>query len=242
MQFSIEYHDSVGSTQDLAFEKAASGAEEGYVVQAGQQETGRGRQGKRWVSPGGNIYMSLILRPSCSLEDIGQSAFVLACALGSAAESFVTNSDAKVTLKWPNDIYISSLKNAGILLENNIKNGSVDFLVAGLGVNVKEAPEEGASLQHYTDKELKRDEVRDKILEEVDLYYGIWRDKGFAPIRKSWLKRAHGLDQPITVRTGQKEMSGIFRGIDDVGALILDKDGTLSHITATEVFFDVLSD
>ena len=241
MQFFIEYHDSVGSTQDLAFSKALEWQQEGYVIQAGQQNTGRGRQGKEWVSPSGNIYMSLILRPACVLEDIGQSAFVLACALGAAAEKVLQKSGAKVTLKWPNDIFVSGFKNAGILLENNIKDNSIDFLIAGLGINVKVAPEDGIALQDYADMELERDAVRDVVLEEIDKYYGIWKDKGFAPIRKSWLKRAHGLDQPITVRTGKREMLGIFRGIDDGGALILDQDGALSHITATEVFFDVPS-
>ena len=241
MQFSIEYYDSVGSTQDLAFAKALEGVDEGYVVQAGQQEAGRGRQGNTWISPSGNVYMSIVLRPSCSLENIGQSAFVLACALGAALECFIEEGFGDVSLKWPNDVYISGLKNAGILLENNINEGNVDFLIAGLGVNVKQAPEQGIAVQECTKIDLEGNAVRDKILEKTKLYYGIWQDKGFAPIRKSWLKRAHGLDQPITARTGTREVSGIFKGIDEEGALILDQNGALSSITATEVFFDVLS-
>ncbi len=137
----------VPSTQNSIRELAAEGAPEGTVVQALMQTSGRGRQGNQWISPMGNLYMSMLLRPGCTAMAAGQISFVAAVALSAAMDDVMAPGHAK-TLKWPNDVLIDGKKCAGILLESDLdKDGNVNSLVLGMGVNIMAPPEDRIGLQ-----------------------------------------------------------------------------------------------
>lgn len=227
------------STQDIVTGLAETGEPEGLAVQSLQQTKGRGRHGNQWSSPMGNLYLSVLLRPPCKADKVGQMAFVVANALSAAMDEVIEPSHAK-TLKWPNDILIDGRKISGILLENKLdKHGRVDYLIVGVGVNIFAPPEGAASLDQIKKAPVFVNKFRDIFLQYLHDLYMAWQDKGFAPVREAWLKQAHGLDMPMKIRLPEITYEGVFRGIDETGALIADVDGARRTFTAGEVHFGV---
>ncbi len=240
MDWTVETFDSVDSTQDLLKDRALSGAPEGAVVQGLEQLKGRGRHGNTWISPKGNLYLSILLRSDCPAQVAGQLAFVVALAVGDTVGSFLTQEEReRVRLKWPNDILYNGLKISGILLETNINNALLDAVYVGVGVNVEKPPEGHIGLCDVAGGAVSVDACRDALLDNLAQWYGTWRQKGFAPVREAWLKQAHGVGQSVTARMPQGQEKGIFEGIDEQGALILRQDDDVKAIQAAEIHFGV---
>ena len=129
--------DSVGSTNDEAARLADAGAPEGTVVWSREQTGGRGRRGRHWASPVGNLYSSTILRPDCAAPRAAELGFVAALAVAD-----IVPPGRALRVKWPNDVLVDGGKVAGILLESAIgQTGQVQHVVAGIGVNVGFAPQ-----------------------------------------------------------------------------------------------------
>ena len=227
------------STQDVVRGLAEIGEPEGLAVQSLQQTKGRGRHGNDWVSPMGNLYMSLLLRPLCRADKAAQMAFVVALALSEAMDEVIENGHRK-TLKWPNDILIDNKKVSGILLETQLdKHGRVDYLVIGTGVNIFAPPEGAEGLDRIKKERLAVNNFRDLYLQKLQTYYIEWQDKGFAPVREAWLKQAHGLGGTMTIRLPETSYEGTFDGIDENGALITTVNGERKIFTAGDVHFGV---
>lgn len=226
------------STQDLVRAAAQDGAAQGYAVQALQQTKGRGRHGNEWDSPMGNLYLSVLLRPPGGPETAGQMAFVVALALSAAMDAYIDTAAHTKTLKWPNDILIDGLKTSGILLETNIKGTSgIDYLIVGTGINIFAPPEGRIGLDSIKTKSIYVNVFRDDYLARLAHYYDLWIEKGFAPIREEWLQQAHGIGAPLTVRLPEVSYEGVFDGINETGALLLNIDGAVKQFTAGEVHF-----
>ncbi len=227
------------STQDLVHDLAQTGEPEGLVVQALQQTKGRGRHGNQWSSPMGNIYMSLLLRPLCRADKAGQMAFVAGVALSDALDEVIEGGHTK-TLKWPNDVLVDGKKISGILLETRLDaHGRVDYLVVGVGINIFAPPEGAVAIDAIKSERVAVNTFRDTYLRHLLAAYQSWQDKGFAEIRKTWLKQAHGLDAPMRIRLPEVTYEGIFRGIDENGVLLADVDGERRTFTAGEVHFGI---
>jgi len=234
--------DSVASTNEEAARLAGEGAEDGTLVWARRQTAGRGRQGRDWDSPPGNLYFSLVLRPECAVNRAAQLGFAAALAVGDAIGS-VGPALLEVTYKWPNDVLLNDRKVAGILLESRTANSeALDWLVLGVGVNVSSHPKEA----RYPATDLKF-EGAPPAIDAVDLLEAFsrhfmswtnrWLDDGFAPLRRTWLTHARALGQEIEVRLPQETLRGTFRDIDEHGALALElQDGTRRVITAGDVY------
>ena len=127
-----------GSTLDIAHELAAAGAPEGTLVLADMQTRGRGRAGKRWTSPpGSGIWLTLLARPT-TIDSIRVLTVRLGLAAASALDAFA---DARVRVKWPNDLFVGAGKLAGILVEARWRGTSPEWLSIGFGVNVAAPPD-----------------------------------------------------------------------------------------------------
>lgn len=241
LEWRVEVIGNTPSTQDIVQERALIGDPEGYVLQALQQEDARGRHGNKWSAPLGNLYMSILLRPDCGLNNAGQLSFVVAVALSKALDPYIDPKKHTKTLKWPNDVYIDGLKLSGILLESNLDNqGGLESIVLGIGVNIFAAPELAISLQDAAQKPVYINVFRDELLAHLGAVYTQWQAEGFVAIRDAWLEEAHGLDAPITARLPNATIKGSFRGIDDDGALKLEDDkGEIHIIRAGDVHFGV---
>lgn len=234
----VEIFDALDSTNAEARRRiAAAAAADGWII-ARTQSGGRGRRGRTWVSEAGNVYASRVVSPKAPLTRLPELSFVAGVATHEAVTAHLPPEAGPITCKWPNDVLVKRGKVAGILLESE---GASGWLVVGIGVNVRNAPEgvefpatslcaEGAS------PELT--EVIVSLVTAFERWYGIWRRDGFAPVREAWKQRAAGVGDVIRVRLEGRELTGIFHDIDPDGALLLTMpDGRRERIAAGDVFF-----
>jgi BirA family transcriptional regulator, biotin operon repressor / biotin---[acetyl-CoA-carboxylase] ligase len=239
--FILVAHDCVGSTSDEAKTLASAGAQHGTLVWALEQTGGRGRLDRRWISPRGNLFTSIVLRPEAPPAQAAELGFVAALAVAEAVERFVSGSD-RVRLKWPNDVLADGAKIAGILLEaRSASSGLVDWVVLGIGINIVAAPSgtpyPATCLAQLTIAVPPVEEVLEALAESLALWLSIWENRGFSPIRDAWLGKAHGLGDPLRVRQGEDELSGRFLDLDLDGALVLETASGIRRITAGDVYF-----
>lgn len=235
--------DQVGSTNEEAARLAREGAEDGTLVWAREQTAGRGRQGRSWSSPRGNLYLSLVLRPDCRPMEAAQLGFVAALAVGDAIGS-VAPPMLEITYKWPNDVLLNGRKVSGILLESGTRpDGALDWLVLGLGLNVKSFPQDTefpATSLHFeaAPPSLTEADVLEAFSRHFLTWVNRWLDDGFAPVRQSWLNHAHAKGEEIRVRLPRESLTGTFQDLDERGALVLAlADGETRVISAGDVFF-----
>lgn len=231
----------IDSTNDEAMRRLASGAAcHGDVIRAARQSAGRGRRGRHWISPAGNLHVSIVARLP-PLDEIGQIAFVAALAVGAAADEVAPKS-IDVRYKWPNDILIGGKKMGGILIETDRAEDAGGHAVIGFGINLAEAPADASypatSLAAAGAGEISPDGFLGPLCRGFDRWYRRWTADGFAPVRAAWLDRAAGIGAAIEARLATETVHGTFRGINESGALVLAQDGGRERvIPAADVFF-----
>lgn len=219
-----------GSTNDDVSALAASGAAEGLWLRADQQSGGRGRQGRAWRSPRGNLYASTLVRLQPGDPVAPTLALVAATALHEVAGAYAGGD--RVRLKWPNDLLAGNAKLAGILLE---RAGAA--VVIGFGVNLAHHPDDierpALSLAALTGTAPDPGLFCQELAEAFARWLERWRTLGLAPVRASWLAAAHPLGTLLSTSVGE----GRFEGLDETGALRLrTHDGALRTIHAGDVF------
>ena len=234
-------YDTVGSTNDEAKRLARASAEEGTLVWGLEQTAGRGRRGRAWSSPPGNLYASLILRPRCPLDQAAQLGFIAALAVGDTLSSICENPLDRLSYKWPNDVLLRGRKIAGILLESETAApDAADFVVIGIGVNLVSAPRDvefpATSFAEAGCVGVTPPRLLEAFARCFAGWAGRWREEGFAPVRAAWLKRASGLGEGIRVRLERQTLDGRFLDLDHDGALLLDAAEGRRRIAAGEVF------
>jgi BirA family biotin operon repressor/biotin-[acetyl-CoA-carboxylase] ligase len=237
--------DRVESTNDEARRRAEEGADDGALVWAREQTKARGRYGRSFDSPRGNLGFSLVLRPDCDVATAAELGFVAALAvkdgIGSVAPPLVD-----VTFKWPNDVLLNGRKGVGILLESKTTaDGVLEWLILGVGVNVAHYPEDSKFPATSLRFEGCPPEVSDvAVLEGFARHFMTWADRwlndGFAPIRRAWLDHAEGKGEAITVRLPRESFAGTFADLDEAGALLVDlPGGGRRRVTAGDVYFEL---
>ncbi|MBN8810714.1 MULTISPECIES: biotin--[acetyl-CoA-carboxylase] ligase [unclassified Sphingomonas] len=220
-----------GSTNADMAELAWNGASEGLWLRAERQSAGKGRQGRAWRSPPGNLYVSTLVRTRPGEPSPATLALVAAVALDETARVF----GLVPMLKWPNDLLVDGAKLSGILLER-----VGDAVILGFGVNLAHHPED---LDRATTSFAAHGPAPDPQLfaetlaESFARWVSRWRE-GIAPVRERWLARAHPLGTALTARLADgTSLDGLFGGLDGEGALILRlADGTSHVIHAADVF------
>lgn len=236
--------EQIGSTNDEARRLALAGAEDGTLVWAREQVTGRGRRGRNWTSPPGNLYTSLILRPDCTPGEAVQLGMVAAVAIGDALGTLLPPM-SEVRFKWPNDILVHDRKIAGILLESSaMASGKLEWLVLGIGVNIENFPADttfpATCLKEWLgedDGPISVEGTLEAVCRSFLLWINIWQDEGFPPVRAAWLGRAWRMGEEIEVRLEDGILRGTFCDIDEAGALLLElPGGEKRRITAADVF------
>ena len=230
VSFDVRHYPSLGSTNDEAMRLAREGSADGTVVHADEQTAGRGRFARRWSSPPGNLYLSIVLRPEAPLSRWPEIGFIAALAVADAVEAMLPN-QLRAMLKWPNDVLLPDGKVAGILLEQ-----ATDALILGIGINVLEAPPGTPAATIVGSGGLASvDGMRGKLLAALAGWLEIWRQDGFAPIRTAWLTRAHPPGTKLRLTLGDRVVEGGFNDIDESGALIIDTDEGRQRYTAGDV-------
>jgi BirA family transcriptional regulator, biotin operon repressor / biotin---[acetyl-CoA-carboxylase] ligase len=237
--FRVEMLPAVGSTNDVVRERAVAGAGEGLVVRAEEQLAGRGRHGRTWASPKGNLYVSILFRPRRPLSEAATLSLVVGLSLADAIAK-AAGPGFELRLKWPNDLLAGGAKIAGILLENVSTDPLLPAIVAGLGVNVAAAPEGlpyPATTLRALGLEITPEALLERLLAQVGGDYALWQEDGFAALRGRWLARAQGLGQPAGVRVGERTISGRFVDVDEAGHLVLEGEAGRRRLNAGELFF-----
>lgn len=232
--------DTVGSTNDEAKSLARRGAAHGTLLSALAQTAGRGRRGREWRSPPGNLYLSLVWHPACLPDRAAQLGFAAALAVGDALGALVPEL-AGLAGKWPNDVLLDGRKIAGILLESEIGDDqNLAFLVVGLGVNLVSAPRDvefpATSIAQQGYRPPEPVALIEAFARHFDTWARRWREAGFHPLRAAWLARAVGLGEPIRVRLENASLHGRFADLDHDGALLLDTADGLRRVSAGDVF------
>ena len=236
----VQVFERLDSTNDLLKQAAREGAPEGTVAIAEVQTAGRGRHGRTWVSPPGNLFLSLLVRPP---RDPGVLS-LLPLAAGLAVAEALEASGTAPRLKWPNDVLAQSgRKLAGILAEASSDSSGVESVVIGIGANVNlaaaEVPEDlrdvVTSLREETGRAHGVDEVAAAVLGRWALWYDALRDDR-RRVREAWRERSvDWWGRPVELLSGGQRLVGFPRGIDDSGALIVETpEGTTVVVLSGE--------
>jgi BirA family transcriptional regulator, biotin operon repressor / biotin---[acetyl-CoA-carboxylase] ligase len=231
-RFVVQHHAVLGSTMDEVRAQASEGAPDGTVVVAGRQTQGRGRQGRAWISPEGNLYASILLRPDVAAVRLSELGFIAALAVADAVDAVLKGDRAK--LKWPNDVLVDGAKVAGILVEVVAENAAI----VGIGVNVAQAPEASAyPVVCLCDAGAVTGAgaVLAQLLAALERHLAQWIEHGFAPLRRAWLARGPAPGDLVRVRIGGHVEAGRFAGLDADGALLVSADGRFRRVIAGEI-------
>lgn len=234
----LHLFDELDSTSAEAKRQAGAGARGPAWFVARRQTAGYGRRARPWRQREGDFAGTLLFSPSAA-DNLPQLSFVAGLAVAAALDNWVP-SDA-LALKWPNDILLSGGKCAGLLLE---QTGARDdpALALGVGVNIVSAPGDlpyrTARLADYSSAPLKPTALAAAIDEAFWPRLAQWRANGFAPIRRAWLARAHGLGAAMTVRLPNETLRGVFDGVDANGALMLRIGAEKRIISAGDIHFE----
>ncbi len=230
-------YESTGSTMDVAHRLASAGEPEGTVVVAEAQAQGRGRLGRRWLSPKGKgIYLSVILRPPLPLSSVAHVTLMAAVA---AARAIQSSAASHPQIKWPNDILLGGRKVGGILTELHAELNRIHFVTVGIGLNVRafaHLPAYASSLDQETGGRVNRLGLARALLLELDRAYDTLLTQGIAPILEAWRGFAEFLGRRIRVALQNRVVDGQAMDVDSNGALLVRTDtGIVEPVSAGDV-------
>ena len=238
---SIHYFSEVGSTNEKAKELASQGTAEGTVVMAETQRCGRGRLGRRWLSPSGGVWLSIILRPKASPKETLKLTLTTAVAVAKTLHKMF-GLDAEI--KWPNDVLIEGKKVCGILVEASTRNDKLEYAIVGIGINanidVTLFPEKlratATTLKHLLGRKIDREELVCSLLETFESYYNLLESDGFSLILDDWRRLATFLGCRVEVSSFEEKFEGVAVDADENGWLIIRlDDGCLRKVVSGDV-------
>ncbi|MBI3538607.1 MAG: biotin--[acetyl-CoA-carboxylase] ligase [Chloroflexi bacterium] len=232
----VEYLERVGSTNDVAAQFADAGDAEGLVVIADEQTQGRGRMKRAWLAPAhSSLLLSILFRPRARHAQIA-----MAVALG-ASKGITKEIKRAVQLKWPNDLLLNGKKCAGILTEAKTIGDKIEYVIAGVGVNVNfhaadlpDIPRAATTLSDELDAFIPRVQLAQSILRGIDDYYA--RFSGGTDLDSEWKARLATIGQRVRAQIESRIEEGIAENVDREGALLLRRaDGTIAKLIAGDV-------
>jgi BirA family biotin operon repressor/biotin-[acetyl-CoA-carboxylase] ligase len=225
-----------GSTNDDARALALEGAPEGTVVLAARQTAGRGRLGREWASPEGGVYASVVLRPAVETPE----AIVLPLVIGLGVARGLDGLGVHALLKWPNDLLgADGRKLAGVLLEGLSEGWLINWIIAGVGVNVRSVPDPAccASVDELMGRKVPLAEVAAAVLDGIGGTYRRWQTDGFAPFAAEYERRSYlaGRQVRVSDAAGRLVAEGEVAGIDALGRLLVAAERGTVPVVAGDV-------
>ncbi len=233
----LERFDELPSTSDFCVARAKAGAPAGLAVLAHAQTAGRGSRGRSWQAPVGNLNLSVLLRPDVAPAECGVFPLLAGIAVGQAVEQFLPPGIV-TTLKWPNDVLLGPAKLAGILIDAAPSGARLDWLVIGMGVNLRHAPEIPGRLT--TTLAARRGDVTapqmaEAVLERLEVWLEVLDRSGAKAVREAWLERAHPVGTRLEVAAGGQVRRGSFAGLSESGELLLAGESGIEAINTGDV-------
>lgn len=246
MSTSHRHFETIGSTNEEAKAWArdeSTPALHGAIVSADEQTKGRGRRGRDWVSPKGKgVYLSIVWRPEIAPAQIGQLTIVTALGASRALKEI---SGLNIETKWPNDLLIKRKKIGGILCEAEIKNGAIEFVVAGVGLNANfektDLPERpifpATSLSMEAGKKISIADLQAACIAFLEAEYSRFKSGGWDSQRAEFLARCAIIGEHVWVRDETQEYSGMATNIDDDGILIIQTATQTRRVLSGDITF-----
>jgi BirA family biotin operon repressor/biotin-[acetyl-CoA-carboxylase] ligase len=233
----------VTSTNAECIERARAGDPGWLWITATRQTGGRGRRGRAWVSEPGNLYSSLLLIDPGPQSALASLPLAVTVAVYDAVSSSLPEAvRGSLKIKWPNDLLINGHKTSGILIEaEQLPDGRM-AVVIGCGINVAHRPDTGlypsTCLADQGGASTPQDLFARLVVSMTEVL-GLWDEgRGLAQIREAWIERADGIGKPVTVNLPDRQIHGLFDGIDKEGRLMLAMpDGKVQMIASGDVFF-----
>jgi BirA family biotin operon repressor/biotin-[acetyl-CoA-carboxylase] ligase len=242
----VYYFDSVDSTQNHAMKIASEQTSHGTLIIAEKQTNGKGRLGRKWVSPRGGIWLSIILHPKFDISVITLFPIASALALSNAIEKTL---NIKSELKWPNDITIKGKKVAGMLVDASIESNKIESMILGVGINynvevkqiekiLKTTPNfYGVTSLSEHNKTIKSILLVQSFLLELEEIYNILNTGDIKKIIRDWTKKSSTIGQNIELNTEDGKIKGKAIKIDDDGALVISTNKKNKRITSGDVIY-----
>ena len=238
----IQVFEETTSTNDVIEKLAQAGVQEGAVVFAESQTKGRGRLGRRWISPPHKgLWFSVLLRPKMRPQAVTQLTIATAAAV---ARAIHRETGVATAIKWPNDILVGRKKLVGILTELNAELDTVKYVIIGIGVDVNldasELPPElrsvATSLKIEAGAAFDRAALAAAILRELDEDYARLLRGDFKAVADDWVERCTTIGNNVTIHIGDRRVSGRAESLDEDGALLLRTEhGRLERIIGGDV-------
>lgn len=238
------YFDSIDSTQNQALKMAYDPANNGAVVVASKQTGGRGRSGRKWISPKGGIWISIILQPKFDMSITTLFPIASALALSIAIEKTFS---VTPELKWPNDLTINGKKVAGMLVDVSLESNKIESLVLGVGINFNVNTKEiektlkgtpnfyGVTSLSEQKEDVKPIHLVQTFLVELEKIYKALNAKQIKKIISEWSKRSSTIGKNVEVNTADEKIKGKAIRIDEDGALVISDKGKTCRVIAGDV-------
>ena len=238
------YFDTIDSTQNFAAKISKNTKENGTVIISQKQTSGRGRLNRKWISPKGGIWLSIILHPKFDITFTTLIPIAASLALSLAIEKTLKK---KPQLKWPNDVTIIGKKVAGMLVDLSIESNEIDNLILGVGINFKiDSKKLTKSLQSTerfygvtsltkTNEKINPIKLVHSFLFELEKVLDLLEHKKPQSIIKGWTKRASNIGKITTVITSDGKIKGKALKIDNDGALVLAQKGKKQRVLVGDV-------
>lgn len=237
----ITFFDTIDSTNAEARRRAEAGEAGPMWFAANRQTAGRGRRGRAWESPTGNLAATLLVTTERPPAEAAQLSFVTALAVADTLCEWAAPSLVRV--KWPNDVMLGDEKVCGILVESGRTPDGALWVAIGIGINLAVPPEVSerpatALARHIDGPPPSMEDAVEVLAGVMTEWIGLWDRLGFGPVADAWTARAYRLGEACTARLPTETLEGIAEGLDEDGALRLRlADGTERRITAGDVFF-----
>jgi len=238
------YFDSTDSTQNQALKMAEESENNGAIIIAEKQTGGRGRSGRKWVSPKGGIWFSVILHPRFDISVTTLFPIASALALSIALEKTFKISPE---LKWPNDITIKGKKLAGMLVDVSLESNKIENLVLGVGINfdvdvkqieknLKNTPNfYGVTSLNDLKTNIRPVELVQSFLTELEKIYKSLEAKQTKKIISEWTKRSSTIGKNVKLNTVDGEIKGKAIRIDEDGALVVSNNKKTDRVIAGDI-------
>jgi len=243
----VYYFEEIDSTQNFAEQIALDEKENGTIVVAEKQTAGKGRLDRKWTSPKGGIWFSLIIHPKF---DVSTSTLVPIAGAVALAKAIKNTLNIDVSVKWPNDITLNGKKVAGMLVDASFQANNIDYLILGIGINfdidakkIEKRLSKSANFYGVNSLRKKDDSTPPKILLREFLVQFekilMQLNKGEkAKIVKEWTKKADKIGKKISINTSDGKISGVAQGIDNDGALKLKTSKGMKKIFVGDVVLE----
>ena len=241
----VYYFDSTDSTQNFAMEIASNDKENGTVIISKKQTMGRGRMKRKWKSPTGGIWMSIIIHPKFDVSYTTLVPIATSLALCMAIEKILK---IKPELKWPNDVTLKGKKVAGVLVDTSIISNEIENVVLGIGINFKIKPHELASTIKKTPnfygvttlvkKNEKALPLVQQFLYELENVFQLINSRRIKKIKSEWTKRSSTIGRNVSIITSEGNVNGKAVKIDSDGALIISKGKKAEKILVGDITYD----